>query len=94
MNMKILTRDEHFLKLRIEDEPYTMYNLLRHIIAQRDDVKMVGFAKTETFKDVIVFQLETNEDATMSPMEILKEAAGAIMKMSDDFLEAMNNVLS
>ena len=53
MKLQILKQEGNYVKLRIEDEPYTLYNLLRHVLAEREDVKMVGFAKVETFADVI-----------------------------------------
>ena len=94
MKLQILKQEGNYVKLRIEDEPYTLYNLLRHVLAEREDVKMVGFAKVETFADVIEFQLELVEDSEEDPIALMGSAAKEIMTMTDEFVSAINDVLS
>ncbi len=92
MKLQVLKQEDNYIKLRIEDEPYTLYNLLRHILAQRPDIKMVGFTKVETFSDVIEFQFETQSDASEEPLAIIEDAAKQVMAMSDEFIVAINDV--
>ncbi|RMG37559.1 MAG: hypothetical protein D6732_06385 [Methanobacteriota archaeon] len=89
MEIKILEKAGNYLKLRINDEPHTLYNLLKEEIIKNDDVLMCGYSRDQTFEETIIFQIETREGT--NPVEIILDAARRLKEINEQFRTAFEN---
>ena len=93
MRVEVLVEEADYLKLRIEDEAYTLYNLLRYVLDKRSEVKMVGILKTETFQDKFEFQMQVSEDSEHTPVEHIGLAIEEIEQMTESFAKEIEQIM-
>ncbi len=89
MEIKVLEKRDTYLRLRILDDPHTLYNVLREKILERDGVLLCGYARDQTFEESIIFQIETAEG--VNPIEVILDAARDLKAMSEEFRAAFEN---
>ncbi len=82
MEIKILEKADNYLKLRINDEPHTLYNLLKEEIIKNDEVLMCSYTRDQTFEETIVFQVEL-EKAQTQLKSFLMQPANSRRSMSN-----------
>ncbi len=89
MEIKLLEKKDDYLKLRIFDEPHTLYNLLKEEVLKDDKVLMCGYTRDQTFEDTIIFQIKTREGE--NPVEIILDAARRLKEINEEFKTAFEN---
>ena len=92
VRLSIETQEEDFLRIKLEEgDPHTLNNLLRSLLLESDKVKMAGYTKTRTFKELSMFQIRTFNGA--KPIDVLIEKCKEIQQISDEFVEKFENAL-
>lgn len=71
MEVKVLKRENHLLKLKVEGEKHTLFSPLREELYNDDDVKFVAYREEHPLLENVVFEVKTK---TKTPLEALQDA--------------------
>ena len=81
---------ETYLRIQVtQDDPHTLYNILREEVLKKEGVALCGYARDNTFEDSIVFQLQVEEG--YKPVEILLDAVKSVIAINQQFRDAFED---
>lgn len=90
MQVKIQEMSATYLRIQItQNDPHTLYNILREEVIKNEGVKLCGYARDNTFEDSIVFQIEVEEG--YKPVDILLDSVKSVKKINQQFRDAFED---
>ena len=87
MQIKILKKEEGYLKMNIKDaDPHTLFNLLREELIKDDKVDFAGYWRNESFYESLVFQVKMKEKSS-DPIQAINSALERIGVFTQEFID-------
>lgn len=89
MQIKVQALEENYIRFQVQEDPHTLFNLLRILTLEEDGVVLAGYARDRTFEDSLIFQIRTEGD--VKPQDVLVKAARNLIDNTQQFKKAFED---
>lgn len=91
MKVKVLKMTSNELKLEIEGEGHTLFNILQKTLLEDEEVETAGYRVPHPLVEKTIFYIQTIEKA--NPEKVLKEAIKKVQKQVKEFNSVFKKAL-
>ena len=89
MQIKVQALEENYIRFQVQEDPHTLFNLLRILTLEEDGVVLAGYARDRTFEDSLIFQIRTEGD--VKPQDVLIKASRQLIENTQQFKKAFED---
>ena len=90
ITVNVVESEPNYLKLEVEGETHTLFNMLVTELRNDEDVKFVAYKLEHPLKDKIIFVLQTKKK---NPMDLIKEALKRIREKLREFKKSIEKAV-